>query len=218
MTEQSLHEQLKEFYAQDAGVIESPYGDYRVDVLKEDLLIEIQTGSFSTIRDKLRDLVRDNRVKLVYPIPYNKWIIKLSGNDEQLSKRKSPKRGRIEDVFYELVYIPKLLLNPNFNLEIIFIDLEEYWINDGKGSWRRKRWSIKNKKMIKIHDRILIHCPEEFKKLIPYTLSSEFTSISFAKKARLNKRLAQKMLYCLTKMKIVERTGKRGRSYLYSMC
>ena len=217
MTEQTLHEQLKEFYARETGEIESPHGDYRVDVVRGDLLIEIQTRSFSSIRDKLRDITKSNRVRLVHPIADRKWIIRLDRDGKQVSKRKSPKRGKIEDIFYELVYLPKLLIEPNFELEVVLVDLEEFWIDDGKGSWRRRRWSIHDKRMIELNERRLFKSPEDFKTLIPETLQSEFTSRMFSKEIGLNTRLSQKMLYCLTKMDVVERNGKKGRAYLYRL-
>ena len=217
MTEQTLHEQLKEFYARETGEIESPHGDYRVDVVRGDLLIEIQTRSFSSIRDKLRDITKSNRVRLVHPIADRKWIIRLDRDGKQVSKRKSSKRGKIEDIFYELVYLPKLLIEPNFELEVVLVDLEEFWIDDGKGSWRRRRWSIHDKRMIELNERRLFKSPEDFKTLIPETLQSEFTSRMFSKEIGLNTRLSQKMLYCLTKMDVVERNGKKGRAYLYRL-
>ena len=218
MTEQTLHEQLKQFYASETGDIESPLGDYKVDVVRGDLLIEIQTRSFSSIRDKLRDLAHENKVRLVHPIAYQKWITRLDRNENQVGRRKSPRRGRVEDVFYELVYLPKLLMNPNFELEVAMVDLEEYWIDDGKGSWRRRRWSIHDKRMLELRERHLFNSPEDFKALFPESLPCTFTSRMLANETGLNMRLTQKMLYCLTKMNIVERNGKKGRAYLYSIC
>jgi hypothetical protein len=215
MTEQSLHEQLKEVYAKETGEIESTLGNYRVDVIQGDLLIEIQTRSFSSIKDKLKDLSKGKRVRLIHPIAYQKWIIRLDKNGERLKRRKSPKRGRVEDIFYELVYMPRLLMNHNFELEVALVDMEEYWIDDGKGSWRRKYWSIHDKKLLKLNERHLFTDPMDFKALIPETLPTQFTSTMLADEAGLRKRLAQKMLYCLRKMNVVRRTGKRGRAYLY---
>lgn len=217
MTEQTLHEQLKEFYARETGEIESPLGDYKVDVVRGNLLIEIQTRSFSSIRDKLRDLAQENRVRLVHPIAYQKWITRLDEKENHVSRRKSPRRGRVEDIFYELVYLPKLLMSPNFELEVALVDLEEYWIDDGRGSWRRRRWSIHDKKMLELQERHLFRTPADFKQLIPEKLPNEFTSRMLSKETGLNMRLAQKMLYCLTKMNIVERNGKKGRAYLYTV-
>lgn len=215
MTEQTLHEQLKEVYAKETGEIESTLGDYRVDVIRGDLLIEIQTRSFSSIRDKLRDLAENHRVRLVHPIAYQKWIIRLDKDGKQVSRRKSPKRGRVEDIFYELVYMPELLSNSNFELEVALVDLEEYWIDDGKGSWRRRRWSIHDKKMLELREHHLFISPEDFKRLLPESLPSEFTSRMLTRETGLNIRACQKMLYCLHKMNVVSRNGKKGRSYLY---
>jgi len=217
VTEQTLHEQLKEVYARETGEIESTLGDYRVDVIRGDLLIEIQTRSFSSIRKKLGDLAGEHRVRLVHPIAYQKWIVRLDKNGKQVSRRKSPKRGRVEDIFYELVYMPKLLSNSNFELEVVLVDLEEYWIDDGKGSWRRRRWSIHDKKMLELRERHLFTSPEDFRRLLPESLPTEFTSRILAKEAKLRIRASQKMLYCLHKMDVVSRNGKKGRSYLYKI-
>jgi hypothetical protein len=215
VTEQTLHEQLKDYYARETGEIESPLGDYRVDVVRGDLLIEIQTRSFSSIRDKLRDLAVDHRVRLVHPIAYQKWIIRLDKDGKQVQRRKSPKKGRIEEIFYELVYMPKLLGNSNFELEVVMVDLDEYWIDDGKGSWRRRRWSIHDKRMLELRERHLFATPEDFKRLLPESLPAMFTSRMLANETGLNIRGSQKMLYCLSKMGVVERNGKKGRAYLY---
>lgn len=217
MTEQSLHEQLKEFYAREVGYVESKHGNYRVDVIRGDLLIEIQTSSFSNIRDKLKTLLRENRVRLVHPIADEKWIVKINSKGEKISKRKSPKKGRLEEIFYELVYLPNLFMNPNFELEVVTVDIEEYWIDDGKGSWRRKRWSIHDKKMLELNNRWLFSSPRDFFSLIPDTLPSEFTSIMLAKETGLSKRLAQKMLYCLANMEAINRIGRKGKAYLYKI-
>lgn len=216
MTEQTLHEQLKEIYASKTGEVESNIGDYRVDVVRGDLFIEIQTGSFSSIREKLRDLLKNNRVRLVYPIPYQKWIVRLNKDGKQVSRRRSPKKGRVEDIFYELVYIPEILVDPNFELEVVMVDVDEYWIDDGKGSWRRRRWSIYDRKMLKLCERTLFKSPEDLKQFIPENLS-EFTSRTLSKMTSINTRLTQKMLYCLTRMNVVQRDGKKGRAYLYKL-
>jgi len=217
VTEQTLHEQLKDYYARESGEIESPLGDYRVDVVRGDLLIEIQTRSFSSIRDKLRDLAVNHRVRLVHPIAYQKWIVRLDKTGKQVRRRKSPKKGRVEDIFYELVYMPKLLSNSNFELEVVLVDLEEYWIDDGKGSWRRRRWSIHDKKMLELRERHLFTSPEDFRRLLPESLPTKFTSRILAKETKLRIRASQKMLYCLHKMDVISRNGKKGRSYLYKI-
>lgn len=217
MTEQTLHEQLKEYYAMETGEVETPLGDYRVDVVRGDLLIEIQTRSFSSIRDKLGKLIKDHHVRLVHPVPYQKWVVRLDRKENQVGRRKSPKRGRVEEVFRELVYMPKLLGDPNFELEVALVNMEEFLIDDGKGSWRRRRWSIHDRKMINLHERKLYQAPQDFLPLLPKSLPVEFTTRMLAKESKLRINLAQKMVYCLRNMGVIEQTGKKGRAFLYSI-
>ncbi len=217
MTEKTLHEQLKKLYAMETGKVESVLGDYRVDVVRGDLLIEIQTRSFSSIRKKLRRLVKNHRVRLVHPVPYMKWIVRLDKDENQVSRRKSPKRGRVEEVFRELIYMPYLLSDPNFELEVALVNMEEFLIDDGRGSWRRRRWSIHDRRMLSLHEQHLYRTPEDFLKLLPECLPEEFTTRVLAKESKMRPNLAQKMVYCLRKMGVLEQTGKKGRAKLYKV-
>ena len=56
--ETSLHRQLKERYAVDGAEQEVRLDDYRIDVVSGDQLVEIQHGSLSAIRDKVRRLLK----------------------------------------------------------------------------------------------------------------------------------------------------------------
>jgi len=216
VTEKTLHEQLKKLYAKETGKVESVLGDYRVDVVHEDLLVEIQTRSFSSIRKKLRKLVKDHRVRLVHPVPYMKWIVRLDSDENQVGRRKSPKKGRVQEVFKELIYMPDLISDPNFELEVALVNMEEFLIDDGKGSWRRRRWSIHDRRMLNIHEQHLFQEPGDFVKLLPESLPEEFTTRILAKESKLRINLAQKMVYCLRNMGVLEQSGKKGRAKLYS--
>jgi len=215
VTEQSLHNQLKEWYKGEGAAVEATVDGYVVDVVRDGLLIEVQTGNFSAIKDKLRDLLGSHRVRLVHPVPRIKWIIRLDGDGAQVSKRRSPKRGRVEEVFYELVYIPEICETPGFELEVVLVDAEEYLIDDGRGSWRRRRWSIHDRRLVDVVERHVFRCPKDYLELLPEGLPQEFTARQLAKASRLRIRLAQKMVYCLRRMKVLEVSGRKGRSNLY---
>jgi hypothetical protein len=215
VTEQSLHNQLKTWYAGEGAEEEAMVDGYVVDVVRDGLLIEVQTGNFSAIKDKLRDLVGGHRVRLVYPVPRVKHIIRLDGDGAQVSRRRSPKRGRYEDVFYELVYIPEMCGLDGFELEVALVDAEEYLIDDSKGSWRRRGWSVHDRRLVEVVERRVFTGPRDFIDLLPEGLPPEFTARQLAKAAGLRVRLAQKMVYCLRRMKGVEVCGRRGRANLY---
>ena len=72
--ETSLHRQLKDVYADPGARLEAPLGNYRIDVVRDGELIEIQHGSLAAIRDKVRDLLRDHRVLVVKPIVRRKQL------------------------------------------------------------------------------------------------------------------------------------------------
>jgi hypothetical protein len=73
-------------------------------------LIEVQTGNFADLRDKLAVLLRVHPVLVLYPIAVEKWIVHLPvEGDAPISRRRSPKRGRVTDLFDELVRVAALL-------------------------------------------------------------------------------------------------------------
>ena len=52
-----------------------PIDNFVIDIVRDDLLIEIQTRNLSAIKKKLTKLLLANRVRLVYPIARIKWIL-----------------------------------------------------------------------------------------------------------------------------------------------
>ena len=104
----SLHQQLKEHYAGESGELEVAHGKYRIDAVRDGLLIEIQHGGLSAIRDKVRKLCKKDDVLVVKPIIGRKRLIKLDAQGgEVVSQRWSPKRGAIADLFHELVHFTR---------------------------------------------------------------------------------------------------------------
>jgi hypothetical protein len=215
MTEHTLHNQLKTWYAQPGDLIEASIDDYIIDLVRNDLLIEIQTGNFSSIKAKIQDLVKRHRVRLIHPVAHKKWVIRLNKDERTIGRRLSPKRGRTEEIFYQLVYMPKLLMHKNFEMEIVLINMEEYNIDDGKGSWRRRGRSIYDKKLVDVQSQDLFRYPRDFLRLIPRSLPNSFTAKELANEAGLRSTLAQKMVYSLRQMRLLEVAGKRYRANLY---
>ena len=88
LNELSLHAGLKRWYARPGDRLEAPVDGYVIDLVRGELLIEIQTGSFSAIKRKILDLVSRGPVRLVHPITREKWIVKV-GPDGPSGRRKS---------------------------------------------------------------------------------------------------------------------------------
>jgi hypothetical protein len=214
--EKSLHAALKEWYARPGDVMEAPVDGFVIDIVRGELLIEIQTRNFGAIKHKLTTLTERHPVRLVHPIAQEKWIIRVDADGHTLlGRRKSPKRGRLVHLFDELVSFPHLIANPNFSIEILLTQEDEVRRNDGQGSWRRKGWSIYDHRLIDVVQSTLLASPSDFRACLPPALDPPFTNRDLAAALDLPHRLAQKMTYCLRKMGVLSVAGKRRHALLY---
>ncbi|MBN1954317.1 MAG: hypothetical protein JW900_04615 [Anaerolineae bacterium] len=220
LNEKPLHAALKEWYAQPGDQLEVAIDGFVIDIVRDDLLVEIQTRSFAAIKSKLLALARTHRIRLVYPIAQEKWIVKLAQDEDgKATRRKSPKRGRVEELFREMVSFPRLLANPNFSLEVLLIREEEVRRYDAERRWRRRRgWVTEERRLLEVVGRRLFEEPADWQALLPGALGEPFTTQDLAEAAGMRRQLAQKMAYCLRQAKVIRLTGKRGKANLYHRC
>jgi hypothetical protein len=217
LNESPLHAALKARYARPDDRIEMSVDGFIVDIVRGDLLVEIQTGNFSAIKRKLATLTADYPVRLVYPIAREKWIVRLTEDGcSSLGRRKSPKRGGVEHVFEELVHIPKLLSSPNFSLDVLLIQEEEVRRYDGRRRWRRHGWVTDERRLLEVVDQRLFETPADICTLVPPTLPEPFTTAALAAAIDKPRWLARKMAYCLRKMGALAPVGKQGNAILYT--
>lgn len=215
--ETSLHADIKKFYAGSDGVTEACVDGAIIDIIKDDMLIEIQTKNFSAISKKISELIKRHKVRVVYPIAEKKWIITIDKNGNRLRKRKSTKNGNPTDIFDELIRMPKLINEDNFSLEIIMVEINEIRCMDGKGSWRRKGMSINDRELIKINSSTIFRCKEDFLKFIPNDIPYEFTTKDFSEYSALAVQKVRKAVYCMKKMGLIKECGKKGNSIIYTI-
>ena len=217
IVEYSLHSQIKNWYSIQGDDVEIKINDYIIDIVRSDLLIEIQTRNLSAIKKKLTKLLVSHQVRLVYPIARLKWILYESSQGEFIRKRKSPKKGHLLDIFNELVYIADLFKEENFSFEVLFIKEEEISCNDGKGSWRRKGISIKDRRLLEIFDQMLFNSRIDFLKFLPTDLGDPFTNRMLAKKLGISVRIARRMTYSLRKMNILAIACNKKRTLFFKI-
>lgn len=216
LQEMSLHAALKSWYAEPGDSLEVPVSGYQIDIVRGPWLVEIQTANFTAIKIKLKTLLVDHKVRIVHPIALERWIKRVTRDNQFITRRKSPKHGRFEDVFSELVRLPDLACHPNFFLEVLLIKEEVVWRDDGQGSWRRKGWSVADRRLLDVVDAIQLDEPEQYARFLPADLTRPFTNLELSEHLGLKRRLAERMTYCLRKMVLLEMVGKRGRQNLYS--
>ena len=214
--ESSLHGALKQIYCDSDDILEANVDRFIVDVLKKDKIVEIQTGSFSSIKGKLKALIPKFEVLLVYPLPIEKRIIRESLDGSRIiSIRKSPKKMSYLNMFEELVSIPRLIIHSNFSIEVVLVKEDEIRRKDGKGSWRRRGWSIIDHRLREVVSKRIFKSPSDFSDFIPKSLSEPFTTSEFARATDCTRNLAQKVMYCMRKMGALNVVGKRRNAFLH---
>ncbi len=216
LNEKPLHASLKKWYAQPGDRFEVAVEGFVIDIVRDALLLEIQTRNFAAIRSKLTNLVRSHQIRLIYPIAQEKWIVKLDEDGTNVvNRRKSPKRGRLVDLFWEMVSIPEeLLSNRNFSLEVLMIREEEARRYEGTRKWRRRGWAIEERRLLEVVDQRSFDESADWLAFLPEALKS-FTASDLAEAIDISTELAQKMAYVLRKGRVIELAGKRGRANLY---
>ena len=217
LNEKPLHAALKEWYRRDGDQVEAPMEGFVVDLVRDGLLIEIQTRGFSSMRRKFDRLLDSYSMRLVYPVAVVKWIVKLDEDGREVSRRRSPKRGIAADVCEELVSFPSLLSHPNFTLEIALVETEEVRRPDAKRGWRRGGFVIEERRLVDVLETVEVGSPQELLALLPEGLPDPFSTADLADRLGRSRHVAQEVAYCLRVSGAVETVGRDKRGILYQL-
>jgi hypothetical protein len=215
LNESPLHQALKALYATESSVQEVAVGAYVADVLHPDQVIyEIQTSGFGRLRRKLGVLLESHRIVVVHPVVVTRYIHRLTDDvDVVIRPRRSPKRGRIADLLLQLVSLPELLDHPNFELEVVLVELDEY----RRVARRRRRegWVVVQRRLRSVVGRERFRAPEDLFRLLVNELADPFSTAELATAMDASRSIAQKLAFCLRACGRIEPCGKRGNSILY---
>jgi hypothetical protein len=216
LNEGALHAQLKEWYRRPGDRLEQSVSGFVVDLVRGDLLVEIQTGGFAPLRRKLELLLELGAVRLVAPVAVSRRIVRLSAEGEVVSSRRSPRRGSLEDVFARLVSIPALLARPGFELEVLLTHQDEVRTYAPGKAYRRRGWVVAGRSLVSVERAVRIGCPADAARLLPAGLPERFDTAELAAAASVDRRLAQQMAYCLRALGVLEPVGKRQGAVLHA--
>lgn len=239
--ETSLHKTLKQIYAaQSGGIQEQKIGPYICDIaVRNTEIIEIQTARVSALREKIQFCLEHNlKITVVHPVVEEKIILTYGENGNLISTRKSPKRETIYKLPRELSGIYNFLTGENFTLEVIFISVTEIRLKTAEKLQNRtntrrhlKNYIITEKKLNFMRGKQIFKTKKDYKNLIP-TMLPEFWTPPMLKDAVFNsedfKNLAKStknsaaaqykiLIWLLEKMEIIKKSGKQGRSWLYTV-
>jgi hypothetical protein len=141
-------------------------------------------------------------------------IIRLSGDGEVLSGRRSPRHGSPQDIFARLVSVPALLAHPHFELELLLTHETEHRRHQPGRAFRRHGWVVVGRSLVSVEQSLTLRTPDDAAALLP-GLPDPFDTAELAAAAGCSRRLAQQTTYCLRAMGTLIADGRRARAVLY---
>ena len=217
--EKTVHAVLKNYFEPFHDSQEQKIGGYIADIVGENGIIEIQTGQFSHLTDKLEVFLPVSHVTVVYPVYVKKKIVTIDGETGEVkSRRTSPLKETAYEIFRELFPICRHLTNANLSFAIMLLECDEYRIppeSIGKKKNRRGRLSVLDRIPTALIDEIHINCPEDWEQLIPCLFEKDYTTADLAVRAGISRETASMALSALFRGGIVSRTGKKGGAFTY---
>jgi hypothetical protein len=215
LNERSLHAALKDWCSLPGDLSEVTVDGYVIDVVRGDLLIEVQTHGFGSVAGKLTSLAQSHDVRLVYPLVSEKRILTVDTDGQTvLRQRRSPRRQTWGNLFDELVHSPNLLDAPRLELLVTRVSVSEVRCADGLGSWRRKGVSIIDTRLEAVLDTRTFRSGSDLLDLVPESLASPFTHRELARVLGVRLATAQRASYCLRRLGLLHEAGRQGRVLL----
>ena len=216
--ETTLHQQLKRRYAQDDDSTEVVLGKYRIDAIRHDELIEVQCASLSAIRDKCRNLLKRHQLRVVKPIVMRTRIAKAKKPGGPVtSRRLSPKRGNLLELFDELIYFTRVFPHPNLVIEVPLIEIEQLRL---PGKKRKRRWhkdfKVADVRLETIQRSLELRTPADLLSLlnIPPTVEN-FNTADLATIIARPRWHAQQIAYVLRKTGAIDSQGRDRSGIIY---
>jgi hypothetical protein len=217
LSEGSLHAALKARLAEPGDRLEVPVGRFVIDLLRADgELVEVQTGGFGPLAAKLDALLDRHRMRIVYPVAAERRIIRIDEHGQVLTTRRSPKRATAAAVFDRLVAFPSLLLHPNLTVEVLLLR-EDHVRGPSPTTTRRRTRDPGERRLVDVLDRITLRTAEDVLAALPALPHEPFTTRELASVLGCGTLLAQRTVYCLRAIGLVEAAGKRGRAPLHAL-
>lgn len=218
--EKRLHQILKKFIEDDEACHEIPIGAYVADILRGDEIVEVQTGSFYPMREKIRYYLEETEfsVNIVRPLPYIKWCLWIDPESGEItSRKKSPKKTLPKDIMRDLLFLCDFLGNERLKITFLLLEEEEYrylcgWSTDKKKGSKRFQMIP-----IALIDEKVYKTSTDYLEFLPDSLGDSFTASEYMKASGIRSYGGYAALKILSHFGFVEKSEeKRGRSFLYN--
>jgi hypothetical protein len=215
LREGPLHAAIKMALTQPGDRLEVPVGRFVIDLVRANgELVEVQTGAFTALGPKLDALLDKHWFRIVYPVAAERRIIRIAADGELTSARRSPRRAGVTDVFDKLVAFPSLLTHPHLTVEVLLLR-EDHIRADRVARSRRRRRDPGQRRLVDVLDRVELRGPDDVLRSLPALPPGPFSTREFASFVGCSVPLAQRAVYCLRMLEIIEPAGRRGRTPLH---
>ncbi len=215
--EKRFHRIFKRYITEDAACYEVRLGKYVADVMTDDTIYEIQTGSFASLREKVKYYLEDTdkRVVIIHPVICEKMLVRAERESgEVLYSKRSPKRGRDIDAVANLYYLSEVFPSDRLVLCLVHITAEEYRFSEARRYCKSGRYDSDLRPCELIDIRTLCKV-SDVAELVPQELCGhEFDKEEFSKITKLKGR---KLYYTLNSFCLIGTLAcrKEGKKNIY---
>ena len=221
LSEKTVHAVVKNYYEPDEDHQEIPIEGKCADIYTADeKVIEIQTRSFSRLKEKLDVFLPLYDVTVILPLPDRKriiWIDPETGEETNAgSYRRTPAPWT---AFKEIYSIRNYLTNPNLHIRILLMNMTEYKLLSGR-SKDRKRFGAERYDRIpeELTGEIVLNSPADYMLFLPEGLPETFTSSELASVAGIPARYLSYVTGLMKLLGLIYRLpDKKGRAWLYKI-
>ena len=220
-SEYRLHGALKYYFQPDDNLHEVKIDNFICDAISEDggEIIEIQTRALSHLKKKLAALTKKHLVTVVYPVIVEKQVYVTYTESGETSIRKSPKKGKPTDLFYEIYSLRDYLGCANLRFRVALLTADEFRVYSGTKDTRKafqKPISIERipTDLIEV---ITLDTPSDYKKFLPSGLPECFNSDIFTKAIGIPRSDASYIINPLTWLGVLHQIGKVGNARIYEI-
>ncbi|HEY6758996.1 MAG TPA: hypothetical protein VI318_05875 [Baekduia sp.] len=230
LREGPLHAAVKDWLARPGDTAEVRVEGFVIDLVRgSGELVEIQTGGFTPLGRKLDALLDRHRMRIVFPVPAERRIVRVDEHGEVLSARRSPLKGTALDVFDRLVSFPSLLAHPHLTVEVLLCREDHVRAPEaGRSRSGRRRRDPGERRLSEVVGSVELASPADAGALVAAAcgggdgaaggLGAEpFTTRELATALKCRMILAQRVAYCLRATEVFEDAGKRGRAPLHRL-
>lgn len=214
LSEGSLHQAIKNYYQPDASFQEQKVGRFVADIYDANGITEIQTGNFSSLREKLpyyAELGIPTRV--VYPLRIKKKLIWQDPRGNFLSE-SSGRKEHILHFLEELWQVWKQVDFSHHRFEILLVSVSEIRVRyPNRAYGKRKRLDSRLEEVL---GSVSVASVSDLLSLLPSDLLDPFSVKELEKTAKVSHQTANRAVLCLRSLGALHFAGKDKNAYLYA--